>query len=494
MLIDHIIEQTNNYILNFPKETRKRYGQFFTSKETAIFMCSLFTLDENKQQLKVLDPGAGSGILSCAFVERIVRETRVESIELICYETDEAILQLLYDNLQFIKDNLDVNFSFEIINENYILSQADSFNNGIFSEATNQYDFIIANPPYKKVNKQAAEAIALQKVCHGAPNLYFLFASMSLFNLHPDGEMVYIMPRSWTSGAYFQKFREFLFDNMVIEQVHLFESRDKVFDKESVLQETLIVKLKKTTVKPEKIIISSTQSNQDFDDVHAVAVPYDLVVSGTNNYVFLATDSKKIGILRRFAKWKNTLLDLGLRMKTGLIVDFRTRDALRDSYEEGAVPLFYANHIKDGYVEFPITKSGEYVLTERKALLQKNQNYLFVKRFTSKEEKRRLQCGMYFAKDFPQYDLISTQNKINFIDGVTALSECIIRGLYVLFNSTMYDTYYRILNGSTQVNSTEINCMPVPDIEVIKVLGQKLQETSDISSENCDRLMEEYCG
>ena len=123
MLIDHIIEQTNNYILNFPKETRKRYGQFFTSKETAIFMCSLFTLDENKQQLKVLDPGAGSGILSCAFVERIVRETRVQSIELICYETDEAILQLLYDNLQFIKDNLDVNFSFEIINENYILCQ-----------------------------------------------------------------------------------------------------------------------------------------------------------------------------------------------------------------------------------------------------------------------------------------------------------------------------------------------------------------------------------
>ena len=118
MLIDHIIEQTNNYILNFPKETRKRYGQFFTSKETAIFMCSLFNLDENKQQLKVLDPGAGSGILSCAFVERIVRETRVQSIELICYETDEAILQLLYDNLQFIKDNLDVNFSFEIINEN----------------------------------------------------------------------------------------------------------------------------------------------------------------------------------------------------------------------------------------------------------------------------------------------------------------------------------------------------------------------------------------
>lgn len=494
MLIDHIIKQTNNYILDFPKDTRKSYGQFFTSKETAIFMSSLFTLDSNKQQLKILDPGAGSGILSCAFVERIVHETSVQFIELVCYETDAAILKLLHDNLQYIKENLAVDFSFEIINENYILSQADSFNNDIFSEPTKKYDFIIANPPYKKINKQAEEAVAMHKVCHGAPNLYFLFASMSLFNLHEAGEMVYIMPRSWTSGAYFKKFRDFLFDYMVIEHVHLFESRDKVFDKESVLQETLIVKFKKTIVKPEQIIISSTQSNQDFFDFHTVTVPYDLVVSGTNNYVFLATDSMKIGILQRFAKWKNTLTDLGLRMKTGLIVDFRTKEALRDYYEEGAVPLFYANHIKNGHIVFPTTKNGEYVLTERKSLLQKNQNYLFVKRFTSKEEKRRLQCGMYFAKDFPQYNLISTQNKINFIDGVVALSECIIRGLYVLFNSTMYDTYYRILNGSTQVNSTEINNMPVPDIEVIKVLGQKLQETSDISSENCDRLLEEYCG
>ena len=82
-----------------------------------------------------------------------------------------------------------------------------------------------------------------------------------------------------------------------------------------------------------------------------------------------------------------------------------------------------------------------------------NKNYLFVKRFTAKEEHRRLQCGVYLAKDFPQYKKISTQNKINFIDGVmTELSECLVYGLYVLFNSTLYDKYYRILNGSTRVN------------------------------------------
>ena len=59
--------------------------------------------------------------------------------------------------------------------------------------------------------------------------------------------------------------------------------------------------------------------------------------------------------------------------------------------------------------------------------MQDNKNYLFVKRFTAKEEPRRLQCGVYLAKKFPQYQKISTQNKINFVDGVlTEMSECLV--------------------------------------------------------------------
>ena len=118
---------------------------------------------------------------------------------------------------------------------------------------------------------------------------------------------------------------------------------------------------------------------------------------------------------------------------------------MRDEAEEGAIPLFYSQHIKQGKVEFPIQKEHEYVVTEQKGLMQDNKNYLFVKRFTAKEEPRRLQCGVYLAKRFPQYQKISTQNKINFVDGVlTEMSECLVYGLYVLFNSTLYDEYYRI--------------------------------------------------
>ena len=66
--------------------------------------------------------------------------------------------------------------------------------------------------------------------------------------------------------------------------------------------------------------------------------------------------------------------------------------------------------------------------------MQDNQNYLFVKRFTAKEERRRLQCGVYLSKRYPQYKKISTQNKINFVDGVaTEISECLSYGLYVIW-------------------------------------------------------------
>ena len=65
-----------------------------------------------------------------------------------------------------------------------------------------------------------------------------------------------------------------------------------------------------------------------------------------------------------------------------------------------------------------------------------------------------------------------------------------VYGLYVLFNSTVYDQYYRILNGSTQVNSTEMNQLPVPPIEEIERMGQMLQAETDWESVDvCDKII-----
>ena len=492
-IIDNVIQMTYEYIDQMPKTLRKKYGQFFTSKETAVFMAGLLNIPDGKSEISILDPGAGSGILSVALIDRLQEIPQLQKINLVCYENDLNVLDLLKANLNWACQNSAVEVSYRVVSDNYILSQMEDYNS-MFGANPNptKYDLVIGNPPYMKVPKDAPEALAMPDVCYGAPNLYFLFASMSLFNLKENGEMVYIIPRSWTSGAYFRRFREKFLTEGALEHIHLFVSRDKVFEKESVLQETIIIKVKKTRKKPENIIVTSTKSNADFSDITEFAAPYSTVVNGEAFYVYLVTGTEEVDTLNCLNQWKDTLPTLGMKMKTGLTVDFRNRDVLRDEAEENAVPLFYAQHIKDGKVHFPVGKDHEYIVTDQKGLLQKNVNYLFVKRFTAKEEHRRLQCGVYLARKNPAYAEISTQNKLNFICGLQDLSECVVYGLYVLFNSTLYDGYYRILNGSTQVNSTEVNSMPIPPLSIIETMGKKLIQSKDMSETMCDKILRSF--
>lgn len=491
-LLDYIEESTIKYLEIFPKIERKRYGQFFTSKETARFMAELFDVPDDKSEIDILDPGSGSGMLSAALIERLQKYINIKKISLVCYETNVNIIPLLEENLAFIARNVSISFNYKILTDNYITSQQNEYNFFADTIETGKYDLVVANPPYIKIGKDAPEALAMPDVCYGAPNLYFLFMAMSIYNLKENGEMVYIVPRSWTSGAYFKKFREKLLSYSSIEHLHLFVSRDKVFEKESVLQETIIIKLRKRICTSKYITVTTSQNNSDFSKKSTFLAPYDTVVNKADSFVYLITSYEEADVLEKLNRWDDTLPSLGLKMKTGLTVDFRNRDLLRNHKGEETVPLFYAQHIKDGIVNFPIGKENEYIACVKCGLLQENTNYLFVKRFSSKEENRRLQCGIYLAKYFESYDRISTQNKINFICGLKELSECVVYGLYVLFNSTIYDRYYRILNGSTQVNSTEINSMPVPPMNIIEKMGQELMRLKDMSVNSCDEILRSY--
>ena len=85
-----------------------------------------------------------------------------------------------------------------------------------------------------------------------------------------------------------------------------------------------------------------------------MTVPYSFVVSGNDYYVYLVTDKEEVSVLERLHKFNKTLLDIGLKMKTGLTVDFRNHESLRDEAEDGAIPLFFSQHVKQGEVIFPI--------------------------------------------------------------------------------------------------------------------------------------------
>lgn len=480
-MLEQVIANTNQFVQSVPKEQRKDYGQFFTAEQSAVYMATMFDFDLSKETISFLDAGAGTGLLAAAFVQRLLQLKYAGHIHLVCYENDSNVIPTLIQNLELIKQQAD--FSYIVKVENYITSQ---YFEQLLDQNKEQFDYIIGNPPYLKLPKDAPEARTMPQVCYGAPNLYFLFWAMGIYNLKQNGELVYIIPRSWTSGAYFKKFRQYLFQHANIQRMHLFVYREKLFNQDAILQETMIVKIKKSLQKPTNITISSS-SSADFADIQTYQLPYDDIVD-YNQFVYLVTNPHEADVLHKIQSLPYTLPQLNLQMKTGLVVDFRTQEVLRNTQEEGTYPLFYSCHIKEGKVIWPVGKQGEFILTQKTGLLQPNGNYLFVKRFTSKEEKRRLQCGMYRQKDYPQFQFISTQNKINYI---ACQSLCVLYGLYALLGSSLYDQYYRILNGSTQVNSTEVNQIPVPARHIIEAMGNELMKLS-ITEQNCNKIVEKW--
>ncbi len=158
-LLDFAIQTTKKYIDEMPKSQRKKYGQFFTSRETAVFMAELFDVPENKTRLQILDAGAGSGILSIALIERLQEIPQLQYVHLVCYENDSKIIELLRTNLQWVRKHATLTFDYEIREDNYILSQMFEYNEMICADPNPlKYDMVIGNPPYMKIAKDAPEA------------------------------------------------------------------------------------------------------------------------------------------------------------------------------------------------------------------------------------------------------------------------------------------------------------------------------------------------
>ena len=73
-MIDFVTDATTEYIERMPKAQRKKYGQFFTSKETATFMASLFittTSDKGKHITVAISNASNFFIVKSPFTSYI---------------------------------------------------------------------------------------------------------------------------------------------------------------------------------------------------------------------------------------------------------------------------------------------------------------------------------------------------------------------------------------------------------------------------------------
>ncbi len=461
---------------------RKAFGQFLTPPTLAHFAAEQLGAISNGS--RVLDPAIGSGTLACAVIERLIQAGQPLEIWLEGYEIDPELCQVAERMLQqtvAVAAQHGIQVHFQVQCCDFILEKMKPAAPLFETVQTNcSYSHIIVNPPYFKINQVTDYGRAAKGQIKGHTNIYTLFMALAVKLLQLDGTACFIVPRSFCSGAYFADFRQQLIHEVNPNRVHVFEAREGNFD--GVLQENVVFSFQHKPLAP-LITISTSPTLTDLPTggtAREVDMQHFLSKRGKKLFFRLPTHELDDQILETVDGWSGSLHTYQLEVSTGPIVPFRLRPFLMDEMVEGkSVPLLWLHHVKAQTLLLKAVNGRQKpaafsILSEAQQWLTPAANYVLLRRFTAKEEARRLVAAPFLADNFP-YSWVGLENHLNYIyrknNPLTTIETV---GLSGLLNCGLLDRYFRISNGNTQVNATELRAMPLPSWEVICAIGERL--------------------
>ena len=471
---------------------KSQFGQFFTPATIAVFMADMF-VDNDYDYCRLLDAGAGIGSLSTAFLDRWTSGGfSFHHIKLDAFEIDNFLKEYLTQTLNKYSEHS--GFNLTIRSNDFIHTAVDYLSDDLFAEKLPKYTHAILNPPYKKIKSNSAHRAALRQVGIETVNLYSAFVALSLLLLDVQGQLVAIIPRSFCNGLYYRSFRNFIIKRAAIRKVHLFKSRNKAFKDDDVLQENVIILLERGSQQGPVII--STSTDDSFSDLDIHEHPFEQIIYPEDNeqYIHLPTSSE-INAFELNPSIRNSLSDLKICVSTGPVVDFRVKEHLCKMPETNTVPLLYPTHFIRNGCEWPkkgikkpnAIKRNNY--TDK--LLYPNGFYCVVRRFSSKEEKRRIVANIVNPDQFPTTSALGFENHLNvFHEGKKSLPRALSFGIALFLNSTTVDDYFRTFNGHTQVNATDLRQLKYPSRDTLITFGEWGMLQAELTQKMIDHKLE----
>ena len=463
------------------QEKRADLGQFMTPSSIAGFMASLFGKWPN--EVSLLEPGAGIGSLVCAFAKRAQQENPNANVKITAYEIEPSLLEHLSRHLNELKsDRVETT-----------IHCRDFVREASFASAFNpkRFTHVILNPPYRKIGANAEYRKILRSIGVEAGNLYTAFLALAVALTSDGGEIVAIVPRSFCNGSYFRPFRKWLLDHVSIEQIHVFESRNKAFRDDNVLQENIIVHLvRKGKQGP---VVISTSDGKTFGDYLTKTLPFGQIVKADDFEQFIHVPtfeaSTKLG--------DHTLAELGLDVATGPVVDFRLKEHLLAAPEAQSVPLLYSHHFLGGELRWPRDHKKPNAMrvndVTRKWLMPRGW-YTITKRFSAKEEKRRIVAHVVDPERLP-FEFYGFENHLNVIHSKkSGIAPDLARGLALFLNSTIVDQHFRNFSGHTQVNATDLRSMKFPGKAALMQSGKWAAKHPILRQDEIDAFVEDFYG
>lgn len=486
--------------------SRKDNGQYLTPMPLANFMAGQLGAIENAD--RILDPAMGSGTLLCALIDRLIAQDNPIEVWIDGFELDEELFSAAQSILVKAKEyaaSRGIRVHLNLSHEDFILQSLKSIRPTLFDvlNAPFHYQHIIANPPYFKMSATDYRRKAAESVLSGHTNIYTLFMGLAARMLR-GGSATFIVPRSFCSGAYFKRFRHEFLEHVTPVRIHVFDARDDAFREDDVLQENVVI-----TFAPRRA------EHQAFElEISASATLAELMQGVVRRQVAQGHFLSKRGVFRLPLSeldeavldivdgWQGSLDKYGIEVSTGPVVPFRAEAFLLNNPDESTVvPFLWMQNVTAQRVAWPLNRrfhKPQYIKHEprSKSLLIRNANYVLLRRFSAKEENRRLVAAPYVAAQY-DYAYVGLENHLNYLyrhNGSLTLEEVV--GLSALLNSGLIDRYFRISNGNTQVNAMEIRALPLPPLHVIQAIGQSIEargehhDMDSIVTETLQRFMQ----
>jgi adenine-specific DNA-methyltransferase len=314
------------------------------------------------------------------------------------------------------------------------------------------FDAVITNPPYFKVNKDCDYAQLMADVVHGQPNIYAFFLAAAAHCLQPGGQLVAITPRSFCNGLYFRGFRRWFFSRMCLQHIHLFESRRETFREANILQESVITLSTRLENVAQAVRITRSHGRDSLDPGNGQILPADLVLDQScgDIVVRIPETTQDAEILECVDAWPTRFEEAGLRISTGPVVMFRASSFLvREANAKEVVPLLSAHNIRPFVTVWPVEKKKWPLAfrdcTSSQKHLVPTRNYVLIKRFSAKEERRRLTAACLLASK-QIHARLALENHINYVYHADRdLTDEEVFGIAALFNSMLLDRYFRTI-------------------------------------------------
>lgn len=360
--IDHILKRSD-------RASRKKFGQFFTDPNLADHMAALYS--GANQSILVIDPGSGTGVLTAAFLKRWGQKI---SVKVIAYETDPVVLPYLKQAMESLQVKYP-SFTYEVREENYVLAQD-----------TPKADFIICNPPYIKIGRKTEERARIAPFC-SVTNLYAAFMAKSICDLKTGGELVYLVPRSWTSGFYFTSFREYLRREGALTYLVFFQDRRAIFSTEKILQDVVIVRFQKGE-QQRSLPVCCFWDNTMKEETQ-FHIPESFLCWGRDKNILLPSSQEEVGEIQRLLENAMPFESSTHAIHTGTIVQFRAAGRLYEREEEGTIPFITGDYLSSGdlsTIRFIRAKNTERI---------KNQWLVLIRRISPKEMMGEFCCRLY---------------------------------------------------------------------------------------------------